>query len=100
MEILDKWPKFNPNHVRNTSPYVWSSAALETLPVCVFMFPVTARTRVEYTFFFHQCVEEYFFGKHDRLCYLVIQVASINTFQSTIANFAHKARKNCFPLSQ
>ena len=52
MEILDKWPKFNPNHVRNTSPYVWSSAALETLPVCVFMFPVTARTRVEYTFSF------------------------------------------------
>ena len=32
--------------------HVWSSAALETLPVCVFMFPVTARTRVEYTFSF------------------------------------------------
>lgn len=46
--------------------------------------------------FFHLCVVEYFFGKHDRIFYVVIQVTFINTFQSTIANFAHKAHKNCF----
>ena len=61
---------------------------------------LSLRARAWNTPFLSPVRRRIFFGKHDRLSYLVIQVASINTFQSTIANFALKARKNCFPLSQ